>query len=150
MTAVRQVQAAGDRVSLDGLQSQEVVLGSGMTDNAGFLRLSWTGEWTDDSGDYNLRSKDITYYLEDEDGDGSYDLRRYEITEWIVEEEDVSPDPVESFVARSLVAGEMSCAWQDTTGDGEPDNETFAFTVVSTVGTKTEERTYNITPRPAN
>ena len=150
MTAVRQVQAAGDMVSLDGLQAQSIVMGSGMTDSAGFLQLSWIGEWTDDEGDYNLRARDITYYLEDEDGDGSFVLRRYEITEWTVDGDDISPDPTDAVVARNLDASEMSCEWTDTTGDGNPDTETFAFTVVSVVGTRTEERTYDITPRPAN
>lgn len=150
MTAVRQVQAAGDMVSLDGLQAQSIVMGSGMTDSAGFLQLSWIGEWTDDEGDYNLRARDITYYLEDEDGDGSFVLRRYEITEWTVDGDDISPGPTDAVVARNLDASEMSCEWTDTTGDGNPDTETFAFTVVSVVGTRTEERTYDIAPRPAN
>ena len=152
MTAVRQVQVAGDMVSLDGLQAQSIVMGSGMTDSAGFLQLSWIGEWTDENGDYNLRTRDITYYLEDEDGDGSYDLRRYEnCTEWTMDGDD------EECVGShghgrgpQFDASEMSCDGQDTTGDGNPDTETFAFTVVSTVGTRTEERIYDITPRPAN
>jgi len=99
MTAVRHVQAAGDKVSLDGLQSQEIVMGSGMTDNAGFLRLNWVGEWTDEHGDYNLRSKTVAYYMEDEDGDGSYSLRRSEVTLWTVNEDDQSPDPTDTVIA---------------------------------------------------
>ena len=60
-------------------------------------------------------------------------------------------DPTETelttTVARYLDPDQMLCEWQDSDEDGEPDEATFAFKVVSVVGTKTEERTYNITPR---
>ena len=148
MTAVRQVQAAGDRVSMDGLQAQFITLGTSMTDNDGFLRLSWTGEWADDNG-YNLRSRSVTYTMV---ASGSqYDLHRIETCDWTIDGADVDCGAGDSVVARHLDADEMSCEWIDTVGgDGVADTETFSFTVVSTVGTKTEERTYNVSPRPAN
>ncbi len=147
MSAVRQVQAAGDRVSMDGLQSQYITFGSSMTDNAGFLQLSWVGEWTDENGDYNLRSRSVDYILVA--SADQYDLHRVEASEWTINDNTTSEE-IDSVVANHLDASEMSCDWIDTTGDGDPDTETFAFIVVSTVGTKTEERTYNVTPRPAN
>ena len=63
MVAVRQVQAAGDRVSQDGVQSQYVTFGADMTDDDWSLNLRWTGEWLDDSGTYNNRSVNVTYTL---------------------------------------------------------------------------------------
>lgn len=147
MTAVRQVQAAGDRVSMDGLQAQSIAMGSSITDNAGFLHVTWVGEWTDDEG-YNLRTRSVTYTLVAH-GD-QYDLLRAENCTWTLDGADVECVDTETVIARHLDADEMSCGWIDSTGDGTPDTETFAFTVVSTVGTRTEERTYDITPRPAN
>lgn len=147
MTAVRQVQAAGDRVSMDGLQAQYIEMGSSMTDNIGFLHVSWIGEWTDDEG-YNLRTRSITYTLV-ANGD-QYDLLRAENCTWSIDGDDVDCADTSTVIAQHLDADEMSCAWLDTSGDGTPDTETFAFTVVCTVGTRTEERTYDITPRPAS
>jgi hypothetical protein len=141
MVAVRQVQAAGDRVSQDGVQAQYVTFGSSMTSDNGFLNLRWTGEWMDDSGTYNSRSEDVTYYLEVMNG--RYDLQRHD-TVWIkvgTAAPTAQPEVVTT-VARYLDASQMSCQWLDIK------QETFAFEVVSVVGTKTEERTYSITPRP--
>ncbi len=141
MMAVRQVQAAGDRVSQDGVQAQYVTFGSSMTSDNGFLNLRWTGEWMDDSGTYNSRSEDVTYYLEAMNG--RYDLQRHDIV-WIkvgTAAPTAQPEVVTT-VARYLDATQMSCQWLDIK------QETFAFEVVSVLGTRTEERTYNITPRP--
>ncbi len=148
MTAVRQVQAAGDSVSMDGLQAQSLDFGSGMTDNTGFLQLSWAGEWTDADGKYNLRSRNVTYILVA--SGNQHDLHRIESSEWTIGNAAPVETSLDGIVARHLDAADMSCGWIDTTGDGSPDTETFAFRVVSTVGTRTEERTYNITCRPAN
>jgi prepilin-type N-terminal cleavage/methylation domain-containing protein len=142
MTAIRQVQAAGDRVSQDGVQAQYVTFGPAMTSDNGFLNLRWTGEWMDDSGTYNSRSEDVTYHLEAMNG--RYDLQRHDIV-WIkVGTAAATAQPeVVTTVARYLDASQMSCQWLASSG-----NSTFAFKVVSVVGTKTEERTYNVTPRP--
>ncbi len=139
MLAVRQVQAAGDQVSTDGLQAQYLTFGSGMTDTAGFLRLKWIAEWNQGTV-YNLRTREITYKLVAA-GD-LYDLHRIEYSTWTIGGESQVPVDADTIVARHLDAGQMSCGWKDT--------ETLAFTVVSTVGTTTAERTYDITPRPVS
>ena len=138
MMASRQVQAAGDRVSQDGVQAQYVNLGS-MTDNAGFLNLRWAGEWLSDDGTYNNRSENVTYTLLGP-VDGGYNLQRYEIIKIRVGTVDQPTKYVTSVVGRYLDRSQMSCQWNS-------DNSTFAFKAVSVVGTKTEVRTYNITPR---
>jgi prepilin-type N-terminal cleavage/methylation domain-containing protein len=147
MVAVRQVQAAGDRVSLDGVQAQYVTFG-GMTDNTGFLILSWAGEWLDDDGTYNRRDMDVTYKLVLVPSTGDYNLERHESATITVGFVTTTSPEVISTVARYLDPSQMSCQWQDTNGDGNPEEYTFAFKVVSVLGTKTEERTYNVTPRP--
>jgi len=140
MVAVRQVQIAGDRVSQDGLQAQYVTFGDDMTDEDWSLELSWTGEWMDESGDYVLRTADVTYTLVP--ADGLYELQRHEIRQVTVDG-DLTETEVTATVAKHLDADQMWCQWE---GSGETE---FSFKVVSVVGTKTEERTYNITPRPS-
>ncbi len=145
MVAVRQVQAAGDKVSQDGVQAQYVTFGDDMTDDEWSLNLMWMGEWIDDSGTYNSRSENVTYALVP--AKGLYDLQRHEIVQVRVGTADPTETELTSTVARYLDPDQMLCEWQDSDEDGDPDEETFAFKVVSVVGTKTEERTYNITPR---
>jgi prepilin-type N-terminal cleavage/methylation domain-containing protein len=136
MVAVRQVQTAGDRVSLDGVQAQFVSgVGDDMTAENWSLVFNWSGGWTDDNGDYITRKVTVEYYLEA--SDGLYKLKR---REWLNVPPTAAPT-VDSTVAQHLDVSRMSCEWDDSS------NRTFAFKVVSTVGTKTEERTYNITPR---
>jgi prepilin-type N-terminal cleavage/methylation domain-containing protein len=147
MTAVRQVQAAGDRVSQDGVQAQYVTFGAdNMTSPSWYLNLSWTGEWMDDSGDFVLRSENVTYTLVP--FNGQYNLQRHEISQITVGTAAPTNTDLTSIVGRYLDRSQMSCQWEDINGDGELEEITFAFKVVSVVGTKTEERTYNITPRP--
>ena len=145
MTAIRQVQAAGDRVSQDGLQAQSVTFGANMTSTSGFLNLSWTGEWTEGSN-LMLRSENVTYTLVP--FNGQYNLQRHEISQTTVGTAAPTNTDLTSIVGRYLDRSQMSCQWEDINGDGELEEITFAFKVVSVVGTKTEERTYNITPRP--
>lgn len=147
MTAIRQVQAAGDRVSRDGVQAQSVTFGAdNMTSPSWYLNLSWTGEWMDDSDDFVLRSENVTYTLV---ANGSwYELRRYGIVQMSVDGVSQPTHYSTSTVGRYLDRSQMSCQWEDINGDGELEEITFAFKVVSVVGTKTQERTYNITPRP--
>lgn len=139
MVAVRQVQTAGYRVSQDGVQAQFITFGDTMTDEDGFLSLSWAGEWMEDDGSYVMRSVEVTYTLVP--SNGSYTLERHEIREVSVDG-DVDTSDVTNTVAQHLDADEMSCEW---VGAG---SDQIAFKVVSVVGTKTEERTYNISPRP--
>jgi len=139
VTAIRQVQAAGDRVSQDGVQAQSVTFGDNMTSPSWSLNLSWTGDWTDYGGTYNNRSENVTYTLVPVNG--RYNLQRHEIARITVGASTTNRD-VTSIVGQYLDASQMSCRWLAS------DNMTFAFKVVSVLGTKTEERTYNITPRP--
>jgi len=135
MAAVREVQVAGDRVGQDGIQAQSVEFGDEMTSDPYFLRLHWSGQWMEGTV-YVSRDVYVEYYL-DETADGFYNLKR---REWL--NADPTEDPtVESIVARHLDAGQMSCEWAAS------DNNSIAFKAVSVVGTKTEERIYNISPR---
>ena len=137
MTAIRQVQVAGDRVSQDGVQSQYVTFGASMTSASGFLNLRWAGEWIDDSGTYNNRSENVTYTLVPISG--RYNLQRHEIIRLKVGTATPTNTDLTTTVGQYLDASQMSCQWSD--------NSTFAFKVVSVVGTKTEKRTYSISPR---
>jgi prepilin-type N-terminal cleavage/methylation domain-containing protein len=140
MVAVRQAQAAGDRVSQDGVQAQYVTFGDDMTDGDGFLVLTWSGEWVDDSGDYVRRTESVTYTMVSDHE--LYNLERHEVSSVKVGAAPTVPTDVISTVAQHLDVSQMSCQWEDT------ENTVFSFKVVSTVGAKTEERTYNISPRP--
>jgi prepilin-type N-terminal cleavage/methylation domain-containing protein len=140
MVAVRQVQAAGDRVSQDGVQAQYVTFGDDMTDEDWSLNLVWTGEWMDESGDYVLRSVDVTYTLVPVNG--LHELQRHETRQLTVDGDETDTE-VTSTVAQYLDVDQMWCQWEGS-GDAQ-----FSFKVVSVVGTRTEERTYNITPRPS-
>jgi len=140
MVAVREVQAAGDRVSQDGVQAQYVTFGDDMTDEDWSLNLVWTGEWMDESGDYVLRYENVTYTLVP--ADGLHELQRHEIRQLTVDGVETDSE-VTATVAKNLDVDQMWCQWEDS-GD-----TMFSFKVVSVVGTKTEERTYNISPRPS-
>lgn len=137
--AIRQVQAAGDRVSMDGVQAQTVTFGDDMTSDNWSLKMSWSGDWTDKTGTYNTRKVDVTYTLVS--GNAGYELQRHEVAVMKVGTSVTNRDATRT-VAQNLDRSQMSCQWEDV-------NEmTFAFKVVSVVGTKTEVRTYNVTPRP--
>ena len=140
MLAVRQVQVAGDRVSQDGVQAQSVTFGEDLTDPAWSLNLGWSGDWTDEDGNYTNRAVQVTYTLVADNG--MYDLQRHEERDVTV---GVGTEPVHTditnTVSEHLDASQMSCQWQNS------DNLTLVLKVVSVVGTKTEERTYNISPR---
>ena len=141
MTAVRQVQAAGDRVSQDGVQAQYVTFGAdNMTSPSWSLNLRWVGEWMD-GGTYNNRRENVTYTLVGP-VNGQYNLQRCESVQRRVGTVDQPTENITSIVGQYLDRSQMSCQWLTS------DNNTFGFKVVSVVGTKTEERTYNITPRP--
>lgn len=138
MVAVRQVQAAGDRVSQDAIQAQQVTFGDNMTDSGWSLELYWTGQWTDNTGTYNSRDVSVTYTLVP--AKGKYQLERHEVAEIIVGNTTENRD-ITSTVGEYLDVSQMSCEWVDG------GTSSFSFTVVAVVGTKTEERTYTITPR---
>jgi len=138
MVAVRQVQAAGDRVSQDAVQAQEVTFGDNMTDATWSLDMRWTGQWTDNTGIYNSRTVSVTYTLVP--ANGKYELQRHEVSQFIVGTNTENRD-FTTTVGQHLDASQMSCQWEDSGTDS------FSFKVVAVVGTKIEERTYTITPR---
>ena len=138
MVAVRQVQAAGDRVHQDAIQAQEVTFGDNMTAVSWSLDLNWSGQWTDNTGIYNARTVSVTYILVP--AKGQYELQRHEVAEIIVGTTTENRD-ITTTVGEYLDASQMSCEWEDSNANS------FSFKVVAVVGTKTEERTYNISPR---
>ncbi|MDM8001174.1 MAG: prepilin-type N-terminal cleavage/methylation domain-containing protein [Dehalococcoidia bacterium] len=144
MLAVRQVQAAGDRVSQDAVQAQVVEFNTSiadpydMTDPAWYLKLEWTGQWTDVDGTYNSRDVTVTYTLAP--AKGKYVLQRHEVSTIIVGSTTENRD-ITTTAGEYLDASQMSCEWVDGS------TSSFSFKVVAVVGTKTEERTYTITPR---
>ena len=138
MVAVRQVQAAGDKVSQDAVQAQEVTFGDNMTHSDWSLDFKWTGQWTDNTGTYNSRTVSVTYTLVP--AKGKYKLQRHEVAEIIVGTTTENRD-ITTTVGEYLDAGQMSCEWVDSSANS------FSFKVVAVVGTKTEERIYTITPR---
>jgi prepilin-type N-terminal cleavage/methylation domain-containing protein len=138
MVAVRQVQAAGDRVSQDAVQAQQVTFDNDMTATGGFLDLSWTGQWTDNTATYNSRTVSVTYTLVPVNGE--YELQRHEVATIIVGATTENRD-LTTTVGHYLDASQMSCQWE------AGGHTAFSFKVVAVVGTKTEERTYDITPR---
>ena len=138
MVAVRQVQAAGDRVSQDGVQAQVVTFGDDMTDITWSLNMEWSGQWTDNTGTYNARMVNVTYTLVP--AKGKYELQRHEVSQTTVGTTTENKD-FTTTVGEYLDVSQMSCQWVDSS------NKSFSFKVVAVVGTKTEERTYTITPR---
>jgi prepilin-type N-terminal cleavage/methylation domain-containing protein len=139
MVAVRQVQAAGDRVGQDALQAQDVTFGDDMTAGDWSLDLKWTGQWTDSDGTHNSRTVSVTYTLVP--AKGKYKLQRHEVA-WINVSTEGPPNrDITTTVGEYLDPSQMSCEWVDG------GTTSFSFKVVAVVGTKTEDRTYTISPR---
>jgi prepilin-type N-terminal cleavage/methylation domain-containing protein len=138
MLAVRQVQVAGDKVSMDAVQAQQVAFGDNMTDSEWSLNLQWEGQWTDNTGVYNARTVSVTYTLVP--AKGKYELQRHEVSEVTVGSTTENNDFITT-VGEHLDASQMSCEWVDVSA------KSFSMNIVAVVGTKTEERTYTITPR---
>lgn len=139
MVAVRQVQAAGDRVSQDAVQAQEVTFGDNMTASTWSLNMKWTGQWTDNTGVNNSRTVNVTYTLVP--ANGQYELQRHEVSQETVGATTENKD-FATTVGEYLDASQMSCQWVEDSG-----NDSFSLKLVAVVGTKIEERIYTITPR---
>jgi hypothetical protein len=123
MVAVRQVQQAGYRVSLDALQAQDIT-NSTVPGSGGFpLTLNWT-DWG--SGEFHT----VVYSLVNQSG-GLYRLQRNE-TE--------NQTPTTTVVAQHIVNGTTQCSWNATTN-------VLTLNVTARVGLQTESRTYEIKPR---
>ena len=132
MTAIRQVQNAGRWISQDGLQSESTCTPS---DNCSDLapnslcRFVWT-----DPDTVLLHS--VVYRLVPM---GSGSLQKLEREETI----GVGGAHLTRIVAYNLDGAVCSVAWK-----APPANSTFVLTVRATVGLKTENREYEVTPRP--
>lgn len=147
MTAIRQVQAAGDSVSQDAKQAQKVHFNYSLadpydlSDPGWYLNLSWGGGYVE-GGDYVTVSENVTYTLRGMQGvDGLSEMVRHEST-----------GNTSRVVARYLDVTRMSCHWEDTDGNGEPNEKdgTFSLTIVAVLGDRTEERTYHMSPPVLN
>jgi prepilin-type N-terminal cleavage/methylation domain-containing protein len=142
MSALRQVQTAGDWVSRDGLQAQDVsdnnlgtlpieVTDDPLTPGTEILILQWT-DWDDDE------LHQIQYYLQDMPSGGLKKLWRYEtITPEVGE-----PTSHTTLVAQYIDASVTRCYWTDGY------HQSFNFEVTATLEQQTESRTYQIKPRP--
>ena len=129
MTAIRQVQNAGRWISQDGLQSESTCIPP-FGDCPGILcRFVWT-----DPDTVLLHS--VVYRLVPM---GSGSLQKLEREETI----GVGGAPLTRIVAYNLDGAVCSVAWK-----APPANSTFVLTVRATVGLKTEDRKYEVTPRP--
>jgi prepilin-type N-terminal cleavage/methylation domain-containing protein len=134
--AVRQVQMAGDRVSVDGVQapSSNITIDS-MTATAGFLRMNWTGYWVDTSHVYHSSSTQVTYTLALLQG--RWKLLRHEVT---VTDGTTSVDSTIT-AGEYLDPSQMTCTWDSA------EHHSFTFKVVATVSSRTLSREYKVQPR---
>ena len=122
MVAVRQVQQAGYRVSLDALQAQSISV-SNVT--GGFpLTLNWT---TWEGAEFYT----VNYTLVNPSG-GLYQLQRNET---------VGTNPTTTtVVAQYIYNGTTQCSWNATA-------KVLTLNITAIVGVETESRTYEIKPR---
>ena len=127
MVAVRQVQQAGYRVSLDALQAQSISV-SNVT--GGFpLTLNWT-VW--EGGEFHT----VNYTLVNPSG-GLYQLQR--------QEKIGSNTPTTTVVGQYIYfnttsPGSTACSWNSTA-------KVLILNITAMVGVETESRTYEIKPR---
>ncbi len=130
MNAIRQVQMAGTWISRDGLQAETISIASG----SGF---PCTFEWWDRTVAEEPKHT-VVYSLIPMDTGSLVQLQR-QVTVG-------GATPTTTIVARNLVSAGNATALSWT------DNYTktaFRLQVVSTAGQATENRTYEVTPRPA-
>ncbi len=119
------------------MQSQAVTFGDNITANDWSLVMNWTGQWTDNTGVYNSRTITVTYTLVDTDGDGLHNLQRHEVGEVVVGANTENRD-LTNTVGENLDVSQMSCEWPALARTAS------ASRLSGTVGTHTEERTYNV------
>ena len=132
MTAVRQVQNAGYRVSRDAQMAQSVVFDDpATTEVLEFLTLSWT-DWDSDDGHR------VAYTLESISGSGLKNLQRsYSVNDG---------EPDETIVAQYV---DPSPTKTDCDFTGGKLTFTVTVTISSGLQQESETRVYEITPRPS-
>jgi len=136
MMAVRQVQAAGDWISRDGVQAQRVQINE--SSPSGFpVTLSWgQGHWDQETGRYHSESHRVTYFLEESPSGDRQILRRREV---------VSGSRVSDgacTVAYYVDGASTTCLRRGA------EESAFVFTITVNVGGEIESRRYHIQPRP--
>ena len=132
MVALRQVQQAGYRVSLDALQAQNISV-SNVSGSGGFpLTLNWTtwGTAWDPCKFY-----EVVYNLTNPSGE-LYQLQR---------QETVGTDTTTTVVGQYIYLGteppsSTECSWNAT-------EKVLTLNITAMVGLETESRTYEIKPR---
>ncbi len=122
MLAMRQVQTAGDWVSRDSIQTQNITLGAG---NGFPFNLTWT-DWDDNE------VHQIIYSLLDMPSGGLKQLQRHENIN--------GTTSATTTVAQYIDASATSCQW-------EAEQKVLTFTVMAKVDQQTESREYEIKPR---
>lgn len=142
MTAVRQVQFAGDWVSRDGVQAQS---GDNISDNISTgLGMPFTLKWsywdTGASPPVN-ETHQVTYSLVNMPSGSLKQLQRHEV---VKDKNGVTISDTTITVAEYISSSATSCVWQWTNGVRQP---LFIFTIKAVVGQKTESRTYQVRPR---
>jgi prepilin-type N-terminal cleavage/methylation domain-containing protein len=147
MVAIRQVQTAGDWVSGDGLQFQDVTSGIASDNVSSGLpfTLKWK-YWDADATPAASETHEVTYSLMNAPGGGTLkQLQRHEV---IKSSDNTTISDTATIVARYInaSAAATNCRWVLGT---DPAETTFIFTVTSVVGTKTESRTYRVVGRAA-
>jgi prepilin-type N-terminal cleavage/methylation domain-containing protein len=135
--AVRYVQLAGDRVSLDGVQAQSASgistgVGSGMP-----FTLTW-GIWDTGASPPVNETHQVTYSLMNMPSGSQKRLVRREV---VTDKDGVVTKDTTITVAESVDTSGTSCRW-------ESGQKTFVFTVTVVIGDTTESRAYRVTPRP--
>ena len=126
MVALRQVQQAGYRVSLDALQAQNI---TNSTVDGGFpLTLNWT-TWKD------AVFHTVVYDLVNPSG-GVYQLQRQETVG--------TNSTTTTVVAQYIYFNTTSCSWNAT---ANATAKVLTLNITAMVGLETESRTYEIKPR---
>jgi prepilin-type N-terminal cleavage/methylation domain-containing protein len=151
ISAIRQVQTAGDWVSRDGLQFQEVT--SGVASDNVSLGLPFTLKWSYWDADASPPSSsihEVTYSLLAMPNGGSLkQLQRHEV---VKDSDNATISDTAIIVARYIDASATatSCRWVlEPLPAPHYSETTFIFTVTSVMGPKTESRTYRVMGRAA-
>ena len=137
MVALRQVQQAGYRVSLDALQAQSIT-NSTVTGSRGFpLTLNWT---TWEGGEFHK----VVYYLNlTTTSGGLYQLQRQETVDGV----NMPTTVVAQYIYFNTTSpSSTQCSWNVTTNST---TKVLTLNITARVGLETESRTYEIKPRPS-
>ena len=143
MLAVRQVQTAGDWVSLDGLQVQSADnISDNISNGSGIpFTLNWD-YWDRGTIPAVFESHRATYSLEDMTP-GSL-LKKLQRREVVKDAWGTVMANTTMTVAECIDGNATTCVWEWANGERQP---SFIFKIQAVVGGKTESRTYQVRPR---